>query len=748
MLTIMKRSHLLKLILPALISAAAPPASCTSDEQCSVTQRSKVPPQSSTDVGLCGCYATSSIDPFDECEGNNTSCAQAKCMADACAGLTSSCSNSAICVLKLDEEATSTTQATTSQAPLDKPATMNSVKQQTFADDLTEILFMEPNECTSSLGISMAFSLVYPGATNDGITQMKNTFGYPDGSNLQLVWEGTTQRMLNRANGECFGTSFDGKCFSNAPLLKISNSVWLDSGDELNQAYASVVGDYVMQTDFESIESPRIVNDWVKNSTNGLIDSIVDPTKPLFPSDVLLAINSIYLKASWVEQFKDRNTNLDTFYASPSRTTKVAEAHFMHTVEYFDYSHDALMGYQIIKLRLQETNMSVILVLPLTDEAGTATSNDVINALDRLAPKKIALALPKFKFESKYDDNLKEALITLGVKAPFSEGTNSLCGLLQDYDCEKLIISKVIQKTSIDVNEKGLEAAAVSAVGVGVTSMPAPVDPILMVLDHPFQFFIYDREEDLMLFEGRLGEPEVPEKEQPNPLLDAKHKDSDFWSSNFYVDPIDAPLTDTTTSSTAAVVDCSVLTTCSECLENEGCAHWTADQCHADCFMDVSCYTNSGGFTGMAVDEICTKADDDRKDSALCGSMADCTSCVEAVKSDGKTCMWFEDGHCATGCNMSGCGSTDATTCSGGSTTSAQATIAGGAVGATTTLATVSQATGPADSTPSTTSTSSTAPVPVRNDLVSSGNTYNNLSFVCVCSTIFILASSLLGGDL
>jgi len=721
------------IILPYLCSAAAPPAACTSDEQCSVTQRSRVPSESNTDVGLCGCYATSSIDPFDECEGNKTSCATARCISDACAGLTSTCSDDSVnCVLIPDEG-------------------MNPANHQKFADDLTKILFTEPNECTSSLGVSMAFSLVYPGATNDGITEIKNTFGYPDGSNLQLVWEGTTQRMLKSANGEC-SASFDGECFSNAPLLKIANSVWLDSDDKLNEEYASVVDDYAMQTNFSSIESPTIVNDWVDNSTNGLIDSIVDPTKPLFPSDVLLAINSIYLKASWVEQFEERNTNLDTFYASPSRSTKVADAHFMHTVEYFDYSHDALVGYQVLKLRLQQSKMSMMFVLPLTDKAGAVTSTDLINAdrLGRLESTKIALALPKFKFESKYEDNLKSALIALGVKAPFTESTNSLCGLLQDYDCGKLIISHVIQKTVIDVNEQGVEASAVTALGVSFTSIPPPDDPILMVLDHPFQFFIYEEEEELMLFEGRLGDPDVPEKE---PLLNAKHLDDDFWSSNFFESPIEAaPLLDeTTTSSTEAFVDCSTLTTCSECLDNEGCAHWTADECHASCVIaDASCYTNTGGFAGMTVDEICTKADDDRKDSALCGSMTDCTSCIESVQSDGKTCMWFEDdGFCDTGCNMIGCGSTDATTCQtittgatvDGDATTTQATLSqattttGATVGgdATTTQATVSQATIPADTT-TTISTGSIAPASTDPD--SSGNIYS--LFASVCTTIFM----------
>lgn len=71
------------------------------------------------------------------------------------------------------EVAQATTAITTTQTPALNSDPMNPQNHQKFANDLTEILFKEPNECTSSLGISMAVSLVYPGATNDGITQIK-----------------------------------------------------------------------------------------------------------------------------------------------------------------------------------------------------------------------------------------------------------------------------------------------------------------------------------------------------------------------------------------------------------------------------------------------------------------------------------------------------------------------------------------------------------------------------------------------
>ncbi|KAL7525277.1 hypothetical protein ACHAXR_000928, partial [Thalassiosira sp. AJA248-18] len=271
-----------------------------------------------------------------------------------------------------------------------------------------------------------------------------------------------------------------------------------------------------------------------------------------FPPYVLIAINSIYLKASWSEQFEKSKTNLDTFYASASRNTQVSNAHFMNTVEKFQYSHNALPGYQVIDLPFAQSQMSMIFVLPMSDNSESVQSRELLPALADLQSTRVALSVPKFKFESKYDDSLKEGLIQMGIEAPFTEGSKALCGLFEDgYPCEQLVISEVVQKTIMDVNEEGVEAAAVTMIGISLTSTGPSGDPIIMVLDHPFQFFIYDKSEDLVLFEGRLGAPEVPETDPEVALLDAVHSNSDFWSNAFYVNPVEPKVEVTTTSSTA-----------------------------------------------------------------------------------------------------------------------------------------------------------------------------------------------------
>ena len=397
----------------------------------------------------------------------------------------------------------------------------------------------------------MAFSLIFPGSTNDAVDEIRTVFGYNE-NKMQLVWEEVSRSLTTRLDGACVSAiDEDGRCYdSYKPLLSIANSIWIDAGDALNADYEAIVGKYSKQIDFQSTDSSKVVNQWVNNETNGLIDSIVQEDDPL--PGVLIAINSLYLKASWAKQFMDGKTNLDSFYSSNEVVTK---AHFMHQVGDMRYSHDALAGYQIVQLPFAASSTSMIFVLPTTanDDKTLIPSSKLVPALRDLKETRVALALPKFKFESTYDDILKEALQNIGIVSPFNGATQSLCNIFAagTFPCNQLFISRVLQKTVVDVNEEGVEAAAVTAIFIEKTSfkpMDEP-DPVLMVMDHPFQFFIYDQDEELVLFEGRLGETEVPDGEPVSSLLEAAHVEEDFWRSTFGVDPVNPPATPTKDSS-------------------------------------------------------------------------------------------------------------------------------------------------------------------------------------------------------
>jgi len=152
---------------------------------------------------------------------------------------------------------------------------------------------------------------------------------------------------------------------------------------------------------------------------------------------------------------------------------------------------------------------------------------------------RVAFALPKFKFESEYKDDLKAALLALGMTAPFEERPDNMC--IVEGRCDAFI-DAIIQKTFIDVNEKGVEAAAVTALGLSLTSLPPP-QAVLFLANRPFQFFLYDEVENLVIFEGQVGEPGVASDSVAT--LEGNHADPDFWQTNFGIEAVmpEAPAT-------------------------------------------------------------------------------------------------------------------------------------------------------------------------------------------------------------
>ena len=84
--------------------------------------------------------------------------------------------------------------------------------------------------------------------------------------------------------------------------------------------------------------------------------------------------------------------------------------------------------------------------------------------------------------------------------APFGDADFS--GMTED---EELFISDVLHEVFIAVDEEGTEAAAVTAVAMRATGMPA--EPVPMVVDRPFLFVIHDVEHGTPLFVGRVADP-------------------------------------------------------------------------------------------------------------------------------------------------------------------------------------------------------------------------------------------------
>ena len=299
-----------------------------------------------------------------------------------------------------------------------------------FADGLSNGLHKNDNDCTSALGISMCFGLVYPGASGVCAEQIKTTLHYPNDQTSSLVWGNTATRLTTKYNGKCTQAYGDGHCMAKNPTVDISNSIWLNGGS-MQSSYSSLVGDLSRSIDFTRSDAGKTINDWCKEKTNGLIPSVLDDG----PIDGdLVAVNAIYLNASWTKVFQERFTNKDNFYhmttTTSSNTFSSKESvHFMHMVDTFEYG---IVGkgestFQVVRLTYSSSSLSMIFALPATTASAVAasfstgrlTSTTMLKSLGDLTLTRLALAVPKFQFDSKYSKTLRATLQELGMKQPF-----------------------------------------------------------------------------------------------------------------------------------------------------------------------------------------------------------------------------------------------------------------------------------------------------------------------------------------
>lgn len=282
--------------------------------------------------------------------------------------------------------------------------------------------------------------------------------------------------------------------------LQIANSIWHRREMAIKQPFLDVnVENYqseIYAADFTDPATVNLINDWVNVQTNGLIEKIVEDIPPEM---VMYLLNAIYFKGSWTRPFDPELTGPATF----TRDDGVEV-----TTDLMSYGETTLPFYQNDQFMMADLPYgdSIFTMTVLLPKEGVRT-DALINALDlntwqnwtsQLKDTKLHFAMPKFKFA--YEKELKELLKEMGMETAFLPGQADLTNI---SDAE-LYIDGVLHKAFVEVNEEGTEAAAVTSVGVGVTSVP--MYPY-MILDKPFVFVIRENQTNEILFLGKLADP-------------------------------------------------------------------------------------------------------------------------------------------------------------------------------------------------------------------------------------------------
>jgi serpin B len=160
----------------------------------------------------------------------------------------------------------------------------------------------------------------------------------------------------------------------------------------------------------------------------------------------------------------------------------------------------------LIALPYAGEDLWMVVVLP-NEKDGLAAVEQGLNAttlegwwttLQAAREETATLSLPKFKLNSRLD--LANELEDMGIKSAFGLGAD-FSGMTGNRD---LFISRVVHQAYVDVNEQGTEAAAATSVGMAISAV---VRTVVLRVDHPFLFFIMERQTGSVLFLGRVTDP-------------------------------------------------------------------------------------------------------------------------------------------------------------------------------------------------------------------------------------------------
>ena len=350
-------------------------------------------------------------------------------------------------------------------------------------EDQNKEIFISP------LSVSMALGMTLNGADSGTYQAMRQTLQFADLSNEDINHSYRSLiKLLLAADPKV--------------MMEIANSIWHRDDIPVELSFLETNRTYfdatIMPMNFSDPATVTAINNWVNNKTHGKITEVIDTIDPL---TLMFLINAIYFKGTWQYEFDKEKTADASFYLMGGETVNCRMMHVESDLSY--YADDQV---QIVDLPYGEGTFSMTIILPRNSD----DLHSLIMNLDKtqweyyinqLNTSSVGLELPKFKLEYKLIMN--HALSQMGMADAFDPSQANFNRINRQL---QLYISSVLHKTFVQVDEEGTEAAAVTVVTIGYTS----VDPHgnHMCVDRPFVFALREHQSGTLLFMGKIMQPQ------------------------------------------------------------------------------------------------------------------------------------------------------------------------------------------------------------------------------------------------
>ena len=355
----------------------------------------------------------------------------------------------------------------------------------------------DANALLSPYSIQSALVMGYAGA--DGITreEMAKVLHYPKDEAALHQSFAALRKTLEEAMRQSaeFSESVRQYSATNDPLvLTIANRLFGQTGYQFRQAFLSLLNDSYaapfepMDFKKDSALAARQINAWVETQTRQRIRNLVSEGA-LNELTRLVLVNAIYLKAPWDKPFEISATKPGPFYLNGSQRIDVPTMNKRHELPFAQGD-----GFVAVSLPLTYPLHFQIFLPAKRDGLARLEkqlSSDMLEGKIKWERRDVTLFLPRFKLEPPVL-SLSAALQALGMKTAFDIPPRSanFDRIAPRRPDDYLAISDVFHKTFLNLDEKGIEAAAATAMTFATLGIHEPAKPAELRVDHPFLFTI------------------------------------------------------------------------------------------------------------------------------------------------------------------------------------------------------------------------------------------------------------------
>lgn len=347
----------------------------------------------------------------------------------------------------------------------------------------------------SPVSLNMALAAIYSGAAGQTRRQMSDITGFAMDADLFhrhyfAYFSGLTDLFKDTL------VEFD-----------LANRVFLEQTYTVLESYINDVqawhGGAFEQVDF--INQPRqaetLINKWVEGITRNRIKDLV-PAGTLSDLTRMVLANAIYIKSSWKFPFDEDATYEKDFHTLAEVSVPLDFMVQRKKGISFLEMEDRL----VMELPYTSPNLSLLLILPNATQPENLTAYvpdaaQYRRILNELRPEDVYMEIPKFKIETQF--SLSEPLKAKGMKNAF-DGRADFSGISNPSDLE---ISEILQKVFFEIDEKGSEAAAATAIIMVTTSIGVDMEmqePKQFIANRPFLFILKENFFDTPLFIGQF----------------------------------------------------------------------------------------------------------------------------------------------------------------------------------------------------------------------------------------------------